>query len=212
MDPCHFIRKVRRIRPDSGTQRGGRPARRWIGLRRGTGRFDLVDETDGLIVPVDHVAVVIIAAGRPRSRAAEEVAEVVEARVAAVDLVDRYRASGPDFAEHSPVIGRVFHRLVAIGIARAETDLVQETAVDVIGRVALELELLAAAVFEMVHRCTPEFDVGITEILLVGRVDQRRIGRSRPRCRQRSGLVRNDRRQVSREVQFLIRIGLAKDV
>src|SRR3546814_2210013 len=80
------------------------------------------------------------------------------------------RRTRPDLADRAPIISRIADLLIAIGITRANLDVLEERAVvEIILGVAAERPFVADAVLDVNHRRTPEREIGVTEIFGVAR-------------------------------------------
>src|SRR3546814_3119845 len=95
------------------------------------------------------------------------------------------RRTRPDLADRAPIISRIEALLIAIGITRANLDVLEERAVvGIILGVAAESPFVADALLDVIHRRTPERAIGVTEIFVVARSRHVGIGR-RPALRDR---------------------------
>ena len=85
-------------------------------------------ESDRIVIIVDQIARVEIR-GRRRGRvAAEEIIPLVQCDLIGPCLIHE-DGRAPDFADRPPVIQGIFDLLVAVGIASAEFQLLQEAVV-----------------------------------------------------------------------------------
>src|SRR3546814_4463586 len=72
------------------------------------------------------------------------------------------RRTRPDLADRAPIISRIADLLIAIGITRANLDVLEERAVvEIILGVAAERPFVADAVLDVIHRRTPEREIGV---------------------------------------------------
>src|SRR5690606_7011655 len=112
--------------------------------------------------------------------------------------------SRPRLAEHSPVVGRIANRLVAVLIASADLEPANERIVaELVTEIGPQRILLARAVLDVIHRRAPELEARVGEVLFLGRVGEGRAG-SRPGIAEELRLARRDDRIGARNVEFLV--------